>query len=166
MASVKRRGFTLLEVLIAITIVLTVVLATWANRNDDPLILQNTAEEIASAIRYARRCYDAGDNSAYFQIARSEGRYYFRVYESGPRMTINIPIDPSIKIATGAFAEDRSDEVVNEYASLGDYPLTIKFANGTGSGTAILLSSKTVRAQYKITVVPISSRVHVYTLTD
>ena len=72
-----RKGFSLIEIIISVAIIISLMGLITFKSNSDSIILENTANEITSAIRAVKQIYDAGDTNAYFSIVQnSEGRFY------------------------------------------------------------------------------------------
>lgn len=160
----KNRGFTLLELMIVITILLSLTFLVTIKKHDESILLENTANEIVSAIRYARHSYDSGNNSVWGLLKREKEQYYFQVIERNKTM-INIPIDSSIRLLKKYTDDAESENNTNGFNELGATPLEIKFSGDSTTGISLLLYNASVSTQYKITIVPTSSRVHVHKIT-
>ncbi len=135
-------------------------------KHNDEILLENTANEIVSAIRYARARYDAGDNQSKFVIAYSNGQYSYRVIHRaegtlGLSTAVNVPIDNKILLSR-ALSGDETDYSNYDFKGIGSLGTTISFNESSSTGISLLLTSETKKSIYMITVVPSSSRVHLY----
>lgn len=153
------KGFTLLEILIVVSILLAVSLLITIRVNEQVVLVESTTQEMVSAIRLAREKYDAGDPLAKFRIVFKQGQYYYQVLERGTEMSVDIPIDRSVIISKKMVADEEGE---NGFVGLNTRPLEIRFSGSTATGTSIMVEGKHSLGKYKITVVPTSSRVHIY----
>lgn len=159
-----KRGFTLFEIVLVITILLSLTMLISIKRGNEQIVLENTANEISSAIRYARNCYDSGDSSVYFTIAAKEGQYHARVIEKGFVTTLDIPIEKFIKLSKKSRTDE--DESFHNFFPMNTKPLEIRFYPNASTGISILLQSEGSSSKYVISVVPTSSRVHLYKINE
>ena len=174
-----RRGFTLVELIIVITILLSFSLVLVIQRNQQAILLENTANEMVSALRYARMRYDAGDGMACFRIQLVDGQHHIRVFERSrdtarESIAVDIPVDPSIRILSKVRGEYEEEETVHSLTDLGSMvtsTLEVRFSGQSairGSGDhscyTFVLQGKSEPYYYKITIVPTSSRIHLYKL--
>lgn len=157
-----KNGFTLLELMIVITILLSLAFLISIRNNNEGILLESSAQEMVSAIRLARQKYDAGDSMAKFQIIYKNGQHYFQVLERGPKTAVDIPIDKSVILSKKIISDSENAGDDFGFISLGTMPIEIRFSGENATGTSFLLEGKNTQIKYKITVVPTSSRVHIY----
>lgn len=157
-----KKGFTLLELLIVITILLSIAFLISIRNNNEGILIENSAQEMVSAIRLARQKYDAGDSSAKFQIIYKNGQYYAQVLERGPKTAVNIPIDKSVILSKRLISDNENEMDDLGFITLGTRPIEIGFRGENATGTSFLLEGKHTSIKYKITIVPTSSRVYIY----
>lgn len=158
----SKSGFTLLELMIVITILLSLAFLISIRNNKEGILLENSAHEMVSAIRLARQKYDAGDSMAKFQIIYKNGQHYFQVLEHGPKTVVDIPIDKSVILSKKMISDSENAGDDLGFIALGTRPIEIQFSGETATGTSFLLQGKGTKIKYKITIVPTSSRVHIY----
>lgn len=158
----NKRAFTLLEMVIVISIMLTLTLVHTISKNDDGIILQNTANEIVSAIRFARRQYEAGDATVKFRISKIDGKFYYTVIENAHVQTIHNPIPTSIVVSRRTAEDNQLGDENTGFVPAGNMITEVKFSGETSSGISLRLESKSVKKSYIVTVIPISSRIHLY----
>lgn len=164
----RRNGFSLIEIIISVSImVLLMGLITFRN-NSDSIILGNTANEITSAIRAVKQIHDAGDKNAYFSIVQtSQGRFYRITQRKNGTNTVTVhkEIHKNIRVSkkvinSEEYSPDNNNSGYTDGGAISE--IKISFSGVTGTGTSILLSSKNCKTQYKITIIPTSARIHLY----
>ena len=162
-----RKGFSLIEIIISVAIIISLMGLITFKSNSDSIILENTANEITSAIRAVKQIYDAGDTNAYFSIVQnSEGRFYRITQRKNGTSTVTVhkKIHPKVQV----YKKSINSEVYNpdnNNSGYGEATISetkISFSGATATGTSILLSSKSCPTSYKITIIPTSARIHLY----
>lgn len=162
---IKRQGFTLFEILLVVAILLALTGIASVKKSNEQILLENAANEITSAIRYARNSYDSGNNDAYFTIVPAGDRYRVRVIENN-EASIDILLDDSIRLSRKSRNDDDDDRDLIGFLPLATRPLEIRFYPNASTGMRILLESASSRSKYVVSIVPTSSRVHLYKIKE
>lgn len=161
------RGFTLVEIIIVISLILVSFSVLSIRNHKQEQILAQTANELVSAIRYTRQLQQAGDWDARFQIASDAEGYVYRVLENKTGVATTVVegrVDPEVKLLKreSLYENAESDDIRNHSMFA---HLEIRFTQDAGTGTSILVSGRDDRTAYKITVIPTSGRIHLYQLS-
>ena len=159
-----KKGFTIMEVLVTVSIVLlfSSILILSMNINKK-ILLKNTAFEIVSVLRYAHNASEHQNNSVQFQIVEQKGKFKYQVIEYGRFRTIDNEIPPNIKILARTALEERDTISKEFHFEMGTMPITLEFNSMSAIGTnSLIIMDNDLKEFYKITVVPTSSRVHIY----
>ncbi len=168
-----QKGFTLIELILVITILLSFAFFALLKVSHRPIVLENTANELVSALRYARACYEAGDSNVKFSIELVDGQNHIRIRERvtehlNAEITVDIPIDPSIRIMSknihAETTKDENEKSLDGYSQLFTNSIEITYSGKTTTGKTFVLMSDKEKYYYKITIVPTTSRVHLYKL--
>lgn len=160
----RNRGFTLIEIIISISILLLTFGLMTLKYNKDSIVLENTANELTSAIRYAKQLNEAGNTGASFSIFRDQKGYYYTVKKTKNSSDIVVEgrIDSAVILFQKTVPENYQPDKEDTGYGTNLRELEIKFSGSGASGTSILIKGKNTRNQYKITVIPTSARIHLY----
>lgn len=165
--STNPKGFTLIEIIVAVSLVILAFSLLSIKIPAQKIIVENTANELASAIRYTRQLYEAGDKGVYFVISKESDGNHYKIIETKNRIktvTLDKKIDDEVLISQKInIPEDHIPNNGNSgYTDVNQKIIEIKFSGNTATGTSILLKGKNSKEIYKITVIPTSSRIHLY----
>lgn len=159
---IKKNGFTIIELLICISMVLTFSLfVLYGNKVGRSISLNNVTNEIASALHYASNLSENQNHSVIFRIIKKDNEYKYQIIEYGHKMNMENNIPKNIKILSRSDIQEIEDK--SKHFEMGNRPITIEFNNMTATGSnSIILMDNSLKTFYKITVVPTSSRIHIY----
>ena len=160
----RSSGFTLIEIVISLAIIILAFGLITVKLNTERIIVENTADELTSAIRYAKQLTESGSTGVSFAIKKEQDGYYYTVSEMRNTTTeiLKGKINNSVILFQKAVTEghELDNQDTGYQASL--QALEIKFSGSSASGTSILIKGKNTRSKYKITVIPTSARIHLY----
>ena len=163
----KRRGFSYIEIVISISIVISLMGLIQYRSNTESIRLENTANEIVSAIRLTKQMRDSGDINAEFSIISNNDyqSYCIKTFVDKKRTTVfEERVDSDIHISKKNISQESYEENNDKsgYIDINRQEIKISFSGSTGTGASILLWSKNSPMSYKITIVPTSARIHMY----
>lgn len=157
-----RDGFTLVEIIISVSIILLFMGLARVKDGSEIFMLENTANEMVSALRLTKQISESGDQSAYFSIRKDKDGFYFTITErinNISKETERKRVHRNIQIMLN------DSEPENYEPTKSEIPLEVlkvTFSETTGTGATIFLRSKNTKKLFRITIVPTSGRVHLY----
>ncbi len=170
MNSTDKNGFTLIELIIAIALIIAAIFLVSLRIQLENIILKGEANNMVSALRYTRQLSINGEFRQRFVLFSKDGKICYRVAQDAAPVTIHLKKElDSIVIVQSSAAADLDDEGISsdiKYTKLSkdideDF-ITIKFKKNSATGCSIVLQSLRSSKIYKITIVPTSGRIYLY----
>lgn len=170
MNSINQKGFTLIELIIAIALIIAAIFLVSLRIKLENIILKGEANNIVSALRYTRQLNINGEFRQRFVLFSKDGKICYRVaqYEAFGKLYLEKEID-SVVIVQSSAAADLDDDGISssiKYTKLNkdinkEFNV-IKFKKNSATGCSIALQSLRSSKIYKITIVPTSGRIYLY----
>lgn len=159
-----KKGFTLVEVMVSVAIILLFTAILLININiEKKILLENTAYEIASTLRYAHNASENQNGTVVFQIIKKDDVYRYQILEYGRLRTLDKELPKNIKVLARTNLDERKKNSKQHYFEIGSNPIVLEFHSASAIGAnSLIVMDNDVKEFYKITVVPTSSRVHIY----
>lgn len=160
----SKKGFTLVEVMVSVAIVLVFAGILLVNMNlNRKILLENTAYDIVSVLRYAHNASEHQNRTVVFRIVKQNDVYRYQIIEYGINRTLDKELPKNIKILARTGIEERETNSKLHYFEMGSNPIMLEFHSMSAIGAnSLIVMDNNLKEFYKITVVPTSSRVHIY----
>lgn len=170
MNSTDKNGFTLIELIIAISLITLALFLVSLKIQLENIILKGEANNIVSALRYTRQLSINGEFKQRFVLFSKDGKICYRIAqdEAFGKVYLIKTIDPSVIVQSSAAADLDDDGISSsiKYTKLNkdinkEFNV-IKFKKNSATGCSIILEGLRSSKIYKITIVPTSGRIYLY----
>lgn len=164
-------GFTLIELIIALSIIMLTMFLVSIRIQFENIVLKGEANNMVSALRYTRQLDINGEFTQNFVIGTKNGDIYYMISDmlNSPETYLYKELNKDIIIGTSASINIDDEGITNdiEYIKVNknynDIFTKIRFTrNAAVGGGTIILRGLNASKFYKITVVPTSGRVYLY----
>lgn len=165
-----KNGFTLIELIIAISLITVVAFLVSIKIQMENIILKGEANNIVSALRYTRQLNINGEFRQRFVLFSENGKICYRIAQDAQpnKIYLKKDIDSCVILQSSASAdlEDKGISSSIKYTKLNkdtnkEFNI-IKFKKNSATGASILLQNLNGPKIYKITIVPTSGRIYLY----
>lgn len=163
----ENKGYTLIELLVSLLLILLISSITIISPKLDKLELKSVAYNMASTIRLVREYNISGNPDISFELISNKGFYEYRLSK------LNLVDAKTIKVVPKSIAINNQIAINNNPQEKGEFKelnpskdqvfSTIRFSDKSASGaTTLKLEKNKLSVYYEITIIPTSGRVHVY----
>ncbi|MGL5440000.1 MAG: hypothetical protein ACRDA4_06355 [Filifactoraceae bacterium] len=159
----KNSGYLLIEIIIALSIIIMILLVTVSKSSINIYALRDTADEISTMIRDSHQYYRSTlDITTKIKIVyKSNSCNLVSVRKGEPVETLTIP--NSCVLTWAKYNEDNIKSNESDFETSIGFRRETVFCNSiSGAGLTLYLTDKKSNKFIKITIVPTSGRVYVY----
>lgn len=168
-------GFTLIELIIALSIITLAMFLVSIRIQFEDIILKGEANNIVSALRYTRQLDISGEFTQNFVIGTNDGDIYYKISDLlypqkiylNKKLNANIIVGSSASVNINDEGIDSDIEYIKVSKDHNKIFTKIRFTrNAAAGGGTIVLRGLNASKSYKITVVPTSGRVYLYEIDE
>lgn len=168
-------GFTLIELIIALSIITIAMFLVSIRIQFENIILKGEANNVVSALRYTRQLDINGEFTQNFVLKTKGGDIYYMISDLlyPPKTYLCKKLNTNIIVGTSASVNINDEGVESdvEYIKVNknysEIFTKIRFTrNAAAGGGTIILKGLNTSKSYKITVVPTSGRVYLYEIDE